>query len=590
MILPKISRQLLRKPKIGSIRSKVIISFMALSLIPLFALALFSYQAYLRILEENVRSYTSEVIDRVDRNLQLYLSDLERILQLHNDYYNLQFIKINLAGDIEGNRKYTFRLWENLNNIRQYKTDLRDVAIITLNGTKISCYGQTKVDLSREQLFQKLANNPEPNTIALWGLHPDWLGGEVFSVGRAIHGDYDNFLGIMSLDVEMELLDRICRNIKLGKTGYVMIIDDQKKIIYHPIRKYIGKSASILLGNPSEEQWESGFFMAPLKNANQVIAVKTFLPVNWKIIGVSNKTELAQEVNKVASLSIILIIGLIPAIILIAVFLANLLTHPIKDLQHSMRKAAEDLNTNAAIKTNDEVGQLADSFNQMLAKIRQLIAQSVEEQKKLRRTEMVALQEQIKPHFIYNTLDLIIGLLENNKNEDVINMVEALGTFFRISLNQGKELITIREEVEHIRNYLYIQRFRHGDKYNYEISLDERLLQQKTIKLILQPLVENAIYHGVRELEEPIGMIVVRGYYKDDHIYLEVEDNGVGMDSQKMERINQCFQDPDPEEHHFFGLRNVNERIRLAFGKEYGLHLAPGKEGGVLVTVKLPLI
>ena len=103
-------------------------------------------------------------------------------------------------------------------------------------------------------------------------------------------------------------------------------------------------------------------------------------------------------------------------------------------------------------------------------------------------------------------------------------------------------------------------------------------------------MVENAIYHGVRELEKPIGVITVRGYYKDDYIYLEVEDNGIGVESQKMERINQCFQDPDPEEHHFFGLRNVHERIRLAFGKEYGLHLAPSKKGGVLVTVTLPLI
>lgn len=588
MILPKFL--LFAKPKVGSIRSKVIISLMALSLIPLFALALFSYQAYLNILEEKVRSYTSEVIDRVDRNLQIYISDLERILQLHNDYYNLQFIKINLAGDIEGNRKYTFRLWENLNNIKQFKTDLRDVSIITLNGTKISCYGLTRVDLTQDQLFQTLVNNPQKeNHMALWGPHPDWLGGEVFSVGRAIYGDYNNFLGIMSIDVEMELLDRICRNIKLGKTGYVMIIDDHGKIIYHPNPDHIGEPSSLLLGSPSQDQWKSGFFMAPIDNSKQVITVKTFKPVDWKIVGVSNKAELAAEMSRVASLSFILIIALIPAVILVAVFLANLLTRPIKDLQHSMAEAADDLNTNVVITSNDEIGQLGHSFNQMLARIRLLMEQSVQEQKKLRRMEMTALQEQIKPHFIYNTLDLIIGLLETKKNDEVISMVEALGAFFRISLSHGQDLITIREEVEHVRNYLYIQKVRHGDKYDYTFDVDERILQYKTIKLILQPLVENAIYHGVRELERPDGLIRVRGYLSPEtgNVIFEVVDNGVGMAPEKIDEINRYIRQPEPGTKHF-GLRNVHERLVLTFGPEYGVQVMATQGGGTTVRLMLP--
>lgn len=592
MILSKLSQCVFGGPRTGSIRSKVIVSFMALSLIPLFALALFSYQAYLNILEAKVRSYTREVIDRVDRNLQIYLSDLERILQLHNDYYNLQFIKINLAGDIESNRKYTFRLWENLNNIKQFKTNLRDVSITTLNGTKIGCYGLTHVDLSQDQLFQTLANRPQQdNGIALWGSHPDWLGGEVFSVGRAIRGDYDNFLGIMSIDVEMGLLDRICRNIKLGKTGYVMVIDEDGRIIYHPDTTLIGKSVSLLLGSPSQDQWRSGFFMSPAHNGNQVITVKTFKPANWRIIGISNKMELAAEMSKVVSLSLILIIALIPAIILVAVFLANLLTRPIKDLQYSMTKAAEDLNTNVTIHSNDEVGQLGKSFNDMLARIRELMEQSVQEQKKLRRTEMIALQEQIKPHFIYNTLDLIIGLLETQKNEAVITMVEALGAFFRISLSHGQEFISIREETEHVRNYLLIQRMRHGDKYDYRVELDERISTYKTIKLILQPLVENAIYHGVRELEHGGGLITVKAFLSVDRdcVCFEVIDNGNGMEPATMEEINRCLEVAEPNQH-YFGLRNVNERIGLAFGPEYGLRLFETPGGGVTVRVWLPVV
>lgn len=208
---------------------------------------------------------------------------------------------------------------------------------------------------------------------------------------------------------------------------------------------------------------------------------------------------------------------------------------------------------------------------------------------KLRQTEMRALQEQIKPHFIYNTLEVIIDLLETNKNEDVINMVEDLGAFFRVSLSHGQEL---RQEVEHIRNYLYIQKIRHGDKYDYRIEVEEEIQQGKTIKLVLQPLVENAIYHGVRDLENSEGLITVKGYAVDEIICFEVIDNGKGIPAELVEEINGYLEGGNfPEqEKHGFGLRNVNERIVLAFGKEYGLRITsePGK--GTKAFLRLPLL
>lgn len=577
--------------KFRSLRSKFILSFVGLSTIPMVILAIFSYGVYHDILRQNIQSYTSEVIDRVDRNLEIYLSDLERILELRNDYYNLQFIKLSLAGDVEGNRKFTFRLWENLNNIRNYKTELRDVSITTIGGVTVGCYGVTNTDLTHNKLFQTLAHRAaKEDSIAIWGPHPDWLGGSVFSVGKAIHGDYDNFLGMMSIDVDVELLDRICGNIRLGKTGYIMLLDEDNRIIYHPDPELIGKGINVLLGETSLNDWQQGF-MTKMGPGNLLIGVKTFAPANWKIIGLSNRFELATEMQKITRLSLTIIFSTILVLGLMAVYFAHLLTNPLKELQRSMRKAAEDLNASAEIHTMDEIGELSETFNQMLARIRQLMKQSVQEQEKLRRTEMKALQEQIKPHFIYNTLDLIIGLLETNKNEDVINMVEALGAFFRTSLSHGQELITIREEAEHVRNYLYIQRIRHGDKYDYSIEIEERLLNKKTIKLILQPIVENAIYHGVRELETPGGRIMVKGFLIEasNTICFQVIDNGIGMEPAMMEEINRCLRESGTEQR-YFGISNVNERIRLAFGPEYGLELRATPGGGVTATIKLPVV
>ncbi|HBE78434.1 MAG TPA: helicase Ski2 [Firmicutes bacterium] len=578
--------------KLNSLRSKFILSFIVLSIVPMILLAFFSYRIYLGILQSNVQSYSSEVLDRVERNMGIYLSDLERVLDLRNDYYNVQFIKLSLAGDIEGNTKFTSRLWENLNSYKQLKTDLRDVAITTLDGVTVSCYGVFHTDVSQNELFQTLINRTaKEDTLAIWGPHPDWLGGRVFTVGKAIRGDYDNFLGIMSIDVDVELLDQICKNIHLGKTGYVMLVDDSGQIIYHPKPEMVGKSLSFLIGKPTFKEWKQGFDTM-LGPGNQVITVKTFTPANWEIIGLSNKVELTGEMQKITSLSLIIIFGTIAALTLVAVFLAGLLTKPLKELQHSMGQASENLNTNVEIRTNDEIGQLGDSFNQMLRRIRELMEQSLLEQKKLRRTEMIALQEQIKPHFIYNTLDLIIGLLETNKNEEVINMVEALGAFFRISLSHGQEFISIREEAEHVRNYLYIQRFRHGDKYDYTIDIQEEILDNKTLKLILQPLVENAIYHGVQELEGPGGLIIIKGYSMDGQVHFEVIDNGKGMSQTLVAEINCCLRGVSTVESgkKFFGLHNVHERIGLAFGKEYGVTIESKLDVGTTVMINLPLM
>lgn len=587
----KFHNQIFNHFRFRSLRSKFILTFVILSTIPMIFLAFFSYRVYLDILQRNIQSYTSEVIDRVDRNLEIYLSDLERILELRNDYYNLQFIKLSLAGDIEGNRKFTFRLWENLNNIKQLKTDLRDVTITTLGGVTVGCYGVTHTDLNQNMLFQTLANQTTAeDSTAIWGPHPDWLGGPVFSVGRAIRGDYDNFLGIMSIDVDVELLNRICGNIKLGKTGYIMLVDDQNRIIYHPKLELIGRSLGALLEESSLIDWKQGF-TTKMGPGNQMIAIKTFSPANWRIIGLSNRSELAAEMHRITGLSLMIILITIVVLTITSIYFTGLLTKPLKELQQSMGRASEDLSTNVEIRTTDEIGQLGESFNQMLARIRQLMDQSVQEQTKLRQAEMKALQEQIKPHFIYNTLDLIIGLLETNKNEDVINTVEALGKFFRISLSQGQELITIREETEHVRNYLYIQKIRHGDKYDYSLEIEERLLKNKTIKLILQPLVENAIYHGVRELDDSCGLITIKGCLLEDEqrVCFQVIDNGAGMEPAKMDEINQCLREGITVQR-YFGLRNVNERIKLAFGKEYGLELSPTPGGGVTAAVLLPVI
>jgi two-component system sensor histidine kinase YesM len=202
---------------------------------------------------------------------------------------------------------------------------------------------------------------------------------------------------------------------------------------------------------------------------------------------------------------------------------------------------------------------------------------------------MESLDNQIKPHFIYNTLDLIIGLLENEKIDEAAHMVEALGKFFRLSLSHGKEMVLIRNEIKHVKNYLFIQQYRHGNEYEYIVDIEDLEIMDKHIpKLILQPIVENAIYHGILPAEKK-GLIIIKGYYKDKNIYFEVIDNGVGIEAEKVEEINNILAGKikTDDKKKYFGLRNVDRRLKLMYGGASGLMVESRAGEKTIVTIRI---
>ena len=207
----------------------------------------------------------------------------------------------------------------------------------------------------------------------------------------------------------------------------------------------------------------------------------------------------------------------------------------------------------------------------------------------MRNAELRLLQEQINPHFLYNTLDTIVWLIEGGKNEEAEDMVMSLSDFFKLALSHGREFITIREEELHIRSYLQIQQVRYRDILDYEIDLDPAIYHYGILKLTLQPLVENALYHGIKPLRAK-GLVVIRGRMTQDHrICMEVEDNGVGMQPEELEQMRQEILQPCGDEaSRGFGMANVSERIRLNFGKEYGMTIDSAPGSGTKVTIIIP--
>ena len=308
------------------------------------------------------------------------------------------------------------------------------------------------------------------------------------------------------------------------------------------------------------------------------------------------KVQLNAEVEQVIFISILLGGCIVVTVILITSAILTSITKPIQELCRITSQIAEgNFSDRVNMQTKDELEVLSDSVNDMSENLEVMVHQIKEDERKMRHAELRLLQEQINPHFLYNTLDTIVWLIEGDDPEKAVDMVVALSEFFRLVLSRGKEYITLREEEQHIRGYLEIQQARYRDILDYEIAIDPELYQYKILKLTLQPLVENSLYHGIK-YKRAKGKIWVTGRIEagdgiqTDRILLSVEDNGVGMDAEEVRRLQAEISKPCKETEKGFGLANVNERIRMNFGMEYGMTIESEKGRGTKVSIVIPAV
>ena len=300
------------------------------------------------------------------------------------------------------------------------------------------------------------------------------------------------------------------------------------------------------------------------------------------------KVELNSRVESFLTICILTLVIIVFCVLLTAIFISNSITKPVNELCGVTDQISKgDFSVRADVQTEDEIAQLAGSVNHMSKQLEIMVNKMKEDERKMRYAELRLLQEQINPHFLYNTLDTIIWLIEGNSNEKAVDMVVSLSDFFRLVLSRGKEFISIQEEERHIRSYLEIQQVRYQDILEYEISIDSELYQYKILKLTLQPIVENALYHGIK-YKRAKGKILVTGTMADERIYLSVSDTGVGMEKEELNKLREEIKRPCKETESGFGLANVNERIRMNFGMEYGMTIDSVKGEGTTVSLTIP--
>lgn len=300
------------------------------------------------------------------------------------------------------------------------------------------------------------------------------------------------------------------------------------------------------------------------------------------------RQSLNEQVTNVIVTMIVALSSIIIASVLVNILVTDSITKPIRTLCDKTALVAKgDFTTRTTCDNHDELSILSDSFNHMTSKLEQQVNSIKLEQENLRHMESKLLQTQINPHFLYNTLDTIIWLIEGNKNKEAIDIVVSLSDFFRIVVSKGKDFITIREEEIHIKSYLQIQQSRYKDILDYEINIPEELYEYQILKLTLQPLIENSLYHGIKMLRAR-GKITVIGEIMDEGICFQVIDNGIGMSEEELQVLRKEVEVPGSEQSTGFGLANVNKRIKLNYGNSYGLNIQSKKGEGTVIRITIP--
>ena len=385
------------------------------------------------------------------------------------------------------------------------------------------------------------------------------------------------------IDIRFSKISDYVDNVGIGQHGYCFIVDANGEIIYHPQQQllYSGlkeEPASALNLN------QDGSF----ETDNLICSVKKLDQCTWKVVGVSYISEMvtakAAELlkNICAVFTVIFFVTVV-----VSMLMSRLVTHPIQRLIQAMGDFEQDAAEYVyqPVGGTMETAALSQSFEHMVGKIQDLMNQVRQEEISLRKTELKALQAQINPHFLYNTLDAIGWLCEAERCQDAVEMVNALAKLFRISISKGHELITIEKEVEHAKSYLKIENFRYKNQFTYEFQVEEACLPYYCNKITLQPIIENAINHGLSRMVDE-GHILIRIYAEGDDIIFQVEDNGVGMTEEQCNSILH----KEPGDNSGIGIKNVNDRVKIYFGKEYGLTIQSELDEGTTVIIRMPKV
>lgn len=614
------------KGRSRKIQTTIALAFAALVLGTAIVIAILSYTFTRQAVEETSREYTDQLIDQIQTNIDSYIDHMENVAEVVqlNDQVQ-RFFTDTISPDER--ELYRRRISSFLGSIAGTRSDISLILIVGDNGEVLTQDPELK--LSRlatipEQSWYNRAREASGTAVVSSSHVQNLVEGEyrwVITLSRTINDPLTGIdHGVMLVDLNFSVISQLVSRISLGDKGYLFIVASDGSIVYHPRqeliysdleREYIDRVLEV----------RDGSFMVTDEKGERIYTVSTSRRTGWRTVGVNYAAELVKNRPTIQRYYFYWTLLCIVLSILVAVLISHHLSKPILRLRSSMRAVEQgNFDISVEVRGNNEIGELAKDFNIMIGRIKELVRRNAEEQEAKRKSELMALQNQITPHFLYNTLDSIIWMAEAKQHTQVVKMVAALARLLRLSISRGDELVSVRDEIQHIRNYLTIQKMRYKDMLDFSIDVESSIQELLVPKVILQPLVENAIYHGIKN-KEGGGSVSVRGWREGEDIVLLVADDGIGVDPDQMERVLLSSEEtareasgdwqsasatnnpadrkmPEryrrlPKRRAKVGVGNVHERIRLYFGAEYGLRFRcneESSEGGTVVEARLPVV
>ena len=578
-----------KNKKTRSMQMTISISFTILSVCCMCLLGVMLYQQFTRKAENLTVENSRQLLNQTTINLEDYLRNMRRISDAM--YYTV--IKNTDIGSES--------LEDSMNLLYEANKDkLVSVACYTNDGklTEASPIATEKpgVDVKSQKWFQDAAGELEnfhfstPHVQNLFD-DPSYRYYWVVSLSRTVEltRNGNSMLGVLLVDMNYSSIEQLLEKANTDTSGeYVYLMAPDGEIIYHP------KQNLIHMGLYEENNTEAAGYEDTTVKENfhgekRLVTVKTISYTGWKLISVVPMKSFSMGMTGMRHLVVLLVALTVLAVVILNQMVSARISKPLRRLNDSVKEwEAGNMNPDIYIGGSMEVEHLGKTLRSTVAQIRQLMDDIVVEQEEKRKSELDALQSQINPHFLYNTLDSIVWMITGERYDDAVFMITQLASLFRISLSKGKTVIKIEDEVKHARNYMNIQKIRYKNSFEVDFQIEEDILDGCIVKLVLQPLLENAIYYGM-EFMDGEGEIHVRGYRKDKDVYLEVEDNGLGMPEEEAAELLNGKERPH-KHGSGVGLVNVHSRLKLRFGEAYGLVIHSCPDEGMMVQIHIPYI
>lgn len=572
-----------------SIQITISISFTVVSAIVMGILGISLYARFANQMEAMTAQSSQQLLNQTSINLEAYLRNMRRISDAM--YYSVIKDK-DLAEDA---------MEEEMNLLYEANKDnLISIACYTNEGELVAAAPvateKEDLDIVQQEWFTDAVGKMEnvhfstPHVQNLFD-NTSYRYYWVVSLSQAVEltSRGSSTLGVLLVDMNYSSIEQLLNKANTNNDKeYVYLIDGEGEVIYHPRQKLIYTNL-YEENNYMAASYDDGSRQEEFQGQKRLVTVKTISYTGWKIVSVVPMSSFHMGLFGTRQLALLFVALSILMLIVFNQLVSARIAKPLQKLNESVKEwESGNMNPDIYVGGSLEVEHLGKTLRSTVEQLRQLMHDIVVEQEEERKRELDALQSQINPHFLYNTLDSIVWMIEGERYEDAVFMITQLASLFRIILSRGKAIISVEDEITHAQNYMNIQKIRYKNVFQLHFRIDEDILNCCTVKLIVQPLLENAIYHGV-ECMDGDGEIEVRGYRKDADIYIEVRDNGLGMSEETVDSLLK-ENDRVPTKGSGVGFINVHNRIRLRFGEPYGLEVESQPDEGTAVRIHLPYI